>query len=205
MKTKTFLISLLVLLSFKFNMLADSPITSTPFSDAYQNEPIVIKASQANGLLTIELMDFMIEKSNPIAIKMAVINKIGWDIDGRKNAITFLDYLKKKKHFANEQDIIKRASADELLCIAYLKAMDNYFEVDHAIIYSDAALKKNPKSYTFQIITALIKAQKAFDSDWCKVYKLTDNVRKSASLNADMNEEGIRIIFEYMDLYYCEQ
>ena len=56
-------------------------------------------------------------------------------------------------------------------------------------------------SYTFNIITALIKAQKAFDTDWCKVYILTDNVRKDKSLIGDMDIKAIAIIFDYMDLY----
>ncbi len=87
--------------------------------------------------------------------------------------------------------------------MAYLQALDNYFDVSQAIIFAEQALTKNPKSYTFNIICALIKAQLAFDSDWCKVYSLTNEVRLYESLFKDMDEEAIKIIFEYMDLYKC--
>ena len=50
-----------------------------------------------------------------------------------------------------------------------LKAMDNYFDVNDAIAYSDSALKKNPQSYTYNIITTMIKAQKEVDAlNWDK-------------------------------------
>jgi hypothetical protein len=85
--------------------------------------------------------------------------------------------------------------------MAYLKAMDNYFEVDEAIVYAEKAVSKNPKSFTYNIICALIKAQKAMDGDWCMVFKITDRVRKDKSLQMDMKQEAFNIIFEYMDLY----
>jgi hypothetical protein len=66
------------------------------------------------------------------------------------------------------------------------------------------ALKKNPSSYTCQIVVALILAQEAFDTDWCKVYQLTDAVRNNTALQKDMEEEAIRIIFDYMDIYSGE-
>ena len=201
MKTKTNLLMLLALFSLNSVVFADSPLTSTPFSDAYQNEPIIIKASKTNGLLTIDLMDYLADESKPIALKMALINKLRWNIDGKSNASTFFDYLKKKNSYTSEDDFMKNGNGDELLSMAYLKAMDNYFDVDDAIRYADNALKKNSKSYTYNILTAIIKAQKAMGGDWCEVYKLTDNVRMNTSLNRDMKNEAITIIFEYMDFY----
>ncbi len=48
---------------------------------------------------------------------------------------------------------------------AYIKAMENYSEVDEAIILADKAIAKNKnRSYTFNIIAALIKALKKLGS-----------------------------------------
>ena len=201
MKTKSIILLLFVIFSLNFAVYADSPLTSTYFAAAYQTEDIIIKASQTDGVLKTELMKYLINKRKPIAIKMAIINELSWDFDGKSNATTFLNYLKKKKKCKSEQDLLENGNADILLCMAYLKAMDNYFNVDESIPFADAALEKEPNSYTFNIITALIKAQKAFDTDWCEVFKLTDNVRKNKQLDKDMNDDAITIIFEYMDLY----
>ena len=201
MKAKSGLLMLIAIISTTFIVFADSPLTSTTFSSAYQNEEIVIKASKTNGLLTKELMKYLLKKNNPIVVKMALINELSWDIDGKSNTVIFMNYLKKKKIYKNEGDFLEDATGDIILCLAYLKALDDYNQVNDALAYAEHALKKNRKSYTYNIITALIKAQKAFDTDWCEVFILTDNVRKDNSLTIDMNNNAISIIFDYMDLY----
>lgn len=197
------LVFTLVLNCVFFQSLADSPLTSTDFSVAYKNESIVKKAQSADGVLNTKLMKYL-AGNGPIAVKMAVINTLSWDMNGKNNAGLFMEYLKKTKKYSGEDDLLARASGDEILCLAYLKALDNYFDVATAAEWSAAALKKNPSSYTFNIINGLIQAQKNFDVSWCAVYKCTDDVRQNTSLNKDMNEEAIRIIFEYMDLYAPE-
>lgn len=113
----------------------------------------------------------------------------------------FMTTCRNTKGTREKDDLLKKADAAELLCLAYLQAMDNYFEVDEAIVYAETAVSKNPKSFTYNMICALIKAQQAMDVDWCTVFNLTDRVRKDKSLQMDMNQEAINIIFEYMDLY----
>jgi hypothetical protein len=202
---------LLFLISFilTYDAFADSPITSTPFSDAYQNESIIVKASETKGKLTTELMDFLISEANPIDLKVALINELGWDTHKENNPSVFQNYLINKNRYKNEDDFFNNGNGDQLLCMAYLKAMYNYFEVDDAIRYSERALSRNPKSYVFQIISALIRAQKTtFNySEWCKVYHVTDDVRKDTTLNKDLKEGAISIIFEYMDGYkeFCNK
>ena len=201
MKINSILLTLITIFSITLTVFADSPLTSTDFSDAYQDEEIIIKASEANGQLTKELMKYLIKKKNPIDVKMALINELSWDIDGKSNAETFLNYLKKKNIYKNEGDFLDETEGDIILCLAYLKALDNYNQVNDALAYAEHALKKNPKSYSFNIITALIRSQKAFDSDWCMVFTHTNNVRKDISLELDMKDKAVSIIFEYMDLY----
>ena len=182
MKTN-FIIVLIIGLLFNQNLLADSPLTSTNISEAYKDSEIIQLASKTGGKLTIELMNYLTDNKNPIELKIALINVLGWDIDGKNNSTQFYEYLKEKNNLKD----FNEASAEILICYAYLKAMDNYFDVDDAIKYAQKARSKNDEnSYTINIICALIEAQKAMDSDWCEVYNLTNNVRINDMLNKDM-------------------
>lgn len=187
-----------VLLSQK--TFADSPITSTDISKAYQNVEIVRYASQTQGKLDAILMGYLVNNRNPIGVKMAIINQLSWDIDGRNNAEIFKQFLIKQQNIA---ELMERA--DILICYAYLKAMDNYFDVSEALKYAKLAESKNNKSYTIAIIRALIEAQQEMDNSWCKVYSLVNNVRVNKP-NNDLKEEAVNIIFEYIDGYkkYCQ-
>lgn len=183
------------------NLFADSPLTSTPISEAYKDSKIVQLASTTEGRLTIELMNYLNESMHPVELKIAVINQLGWGFNGFNNAYYFYEYLQEKYNFKDTDEFLNQASADLLISLAYLQAMENYFNVDEPIIYALKARSKNNESYTINIICALIEAQKAMDSDWSEVYNLTNNVRLNRSLNRDMKEEAVKIIFEYMDLY----
>lgn len=198
---KTTLLAVLFLWAFSPFAKADSPITSTDISSSYQDVAIVQTAKSAQGALTDELMAYLADENNPIDVKMAVINQLGWDFDGKSNAEVYLNYLITTKKVASEAKLKKKGTAHQLICMAYFKAMDNYFDVKDAVVYAELAVKKNKKSYTIQLIAAIIKAQKAFDADWCSVYKLTDAVRTNAGLTMDMRKEASDAVFEYMDLY----
>lgn len=203
MKTK-FILVLIIGIFFHQNLLADSPLTSTEFSEAYKDAKIVQYAAVSHGSVSELLMDYLIDEKNPIDLKIVAINELGWSLRGKNNAALFYEYMKYK----NVLQDINKASADILICYAYFMAMDDYFDVEEAIVYANKAKSKNEKSYTIQIITALIEAQKALDNkdDWCKVYSLTNNVRTNKTLIKDMNDEAIAIIFKYMDgyKYYCK-
>lgn len=184
---------------FSFQSFADSPITSTDFHTAYHHIELIKEAAESNGVITEEHMQFLTDKRQPIAHKMALINALSWDFNGKNNAEIFFDFLKPK--YKKEKRLLRRADAGTIIAYAYLLAMDNYFEVDKALLVSQRAKKKSKKSYAIHIVAGLIEAQKAFDSDWCKVYAATNRVRQDQSLVQDMSPEAIEIIFDYMDLY----
>lgn len=195
----------LLLISFFFlsgwhTAQADSPLTSTKFATAYYDNDFVRVARITNGQLTNTLMDYLINETLPIDIKMAIINELGWSVSGKSNYDKFLRYLIKNKVIKSKSKI-KKASAGIILSLAYLKAMDDYFNVKKALKLANMAKQKAPKSYTVNLITALIKAQQAMYDDWCKVYHLVDNVRQDKSLTMDMRSEASDIIFLYMDSY----
>ena len=208
MKVRTALFILIGCFSINFSIFGDSPLTSTDLSKVYMNEKIVIIASGTGGLLIPELMEWLASEENPVDVKMAVINRLGWDTENRDNSSEFFSYLRKTKGYKDSTDFEQNGKDYEFLCLAYLKAMENYFEVDDAIVLAERAVRKNKtRSYTFNIISALIKAQKklGYLKQWCEVYNLTNIVRGDKSLNIDMKDEAINIIFKYMDQYkeYC--
>ena len=182
-------------------LYADSPLTSTAISDAYKSSKIIQLASKAEGKLNIKLIKYLTKKRKPIELKIALINKLGWESNGVSNSEIFLQYLKDKNNCQTMDDFLRRASADDIICMAYLKALDNYFNVDEAINLARIAKSKDKESYTIHIISSLIEAQKAMKISFCEVYNITNNVRIDKSLNTDMNAEAIKIIFDYMVLY----
>jgi hypothetical protein len=186
-------------------IFADSPLTSTSFSSAYLDITIVSIATQSNGILNPNLIDYL-NAENPIEIKIAIINALGWNIKGKNNSNIYLQRLFELKKYRNLDDIEKNGTPDQLICLAYLKAMDNYFKVDSAIIYADLALQRNPQSLSVNMIAALIKAQKALSGDWCNVFKMFNNVRRNQSLNKDFRQQAVDLIFKYIDSYkkYCK-
>lgn len=187
-------------------VLADSPLTSTNFHEAYKGQEIVRLASKSEGKLTDELMNYLIDDEKPLEVKIALINQLGWDFENKNNSTIFFDFLKINFGFRSTNDFIERANCQLLICMAYLKAMDNYFDVKEAYIFATNAKLKCKESYTVNIICALIGAQMSLDeNDWCGVYILTNNVRINRGLNKDMKQESIDIIFNYMDDYksYC--
>jgi hypothetical protein len=198
--------SVLILVFFNLAIFADSPITSTEFAAVYAEEKIIVSAIKARGIVTPELMEFLSKPGNPIGLKMAVINQLGWQNKIKDNSNVFMRFLSLKHRTKNEEEFKEKANGDELLALAYLRAMDDYQEVSPAIKYAEIALSKNPKSFTFNLITGLIKAQKAMDSDWCEVYKITNAVRENTDLTVDIKSEATKIIYKYTDGYkeFCK-
>ena len=136
---------------------------------------------------------------------MALINRLGWNLKGKNNASLFIRYIQKKGLYTTELELKDKCTSHELLCIAYLKAMDNYFDVKKALVYSKLAVAIEPKSYTVQLINALITAQTFSYNDWCRIYEVVENIRIDKSLTIDFNANATTIILEYINIYkkYC--
>ena len=201
MKTKLFLFVFSIFLFSNQFLFADSPLTSTDISKAYQ-DPIIALAKKCNGDINNEIiLNFLSNKKNDVELKIAVINKLGWNISKKNNNEIFFNHLQKKNKYKNFNKFLKKADPETLICYAYIKSMDNYFNVDQAIVIAQIAKERSNKSLCIHMICALIEAQKALDNDWCKVYNLVNDVRIDDSLKKDFKDEAIHIIFNYIDLY----
>lgn len=187
------------------NVHADSPITSTDFYSAYSNYPIVMSA-KSSGVLDNVMISFLLDDKQPLEIKVAVINALSWNFDGKNNAELFKKALTKK--YKKDFNDIKLTKFEdyELLCLGYLTVMDDYFNPKYAIDYLNVAREKNNKSFVIAMIKALIQAQIYIDGDWCALWNVYHDVMTDDSLIQDMNEAAIAIIDEYMSGYsgYCQ-
>ena len=196
----TFISLLIVSVTF-----ADSPLTSTDFYYSYQDVSLVKEAQQAKGKLSKEMLTYLADDGNKLDVKLAIINAIGWNVNGLSNSKKFLTYVMKKKKykvvFGGEETTFNwSATAEELTCYAYLKALDNYFDVIEACNVASLALKKNPNSFATNMIYNLIKVQGLTSfNEYCYASKTYNTLRNNQNLIMDMRKESTSYIFEYMD------
>jgi hypothetical protein len=193
---------------------ADSPITSTDFFNAYLDIDIVRKAHE-RGVMDLEIAQYLSSPENPIDVKAAVVNALTWDFNGKSNAVLYSYYLALKYGTTVEKLRLTQMQPDEMLCYGYLLVLDDYFNPKESVAPLEIASYLKPmqntgghemygKSFTAAIIRALAEAQVAFDTDWCRVWTLTDSVFSDKILVRDMRPEAVAIIKEYMDMYSGE-
>lgn len=201
--------NLLLCICFFFianNCFADSPLTSTPFYKGYMDITIIKNAAKSNGTITIQQLEYLTYTKNPIAIKLALINSLGWNTKGKSNATRYIAYLFEQKPQLNYKNFINKASAEELICYAYLKAMDNYFDTQFASKFATEAKRKAPTSYSIQLIGTLIQVQRVNAKNWCSIYTKMNHLKTNKKLKLDMRLISTAAIFSYTDVYkeYCK-
>ena len=94
MKRLAFILISLLLVSVTY---ADSPLTSTDFYYAYEDVLLVKQAKQAKGKLSKEMLTYLAEDGNKLDVKLAIINAVGWNVNGLSNSKKFLTYVMNKK------------------------------------------------------------------------------------------------------------
>ena len=196
---------LLILLNIFINpVFADSPLTSTDFYKAYMDVPMVQEASLSKGSITNEMMEYIDDDANPVDVKLAIINAIGWEHNGVMISKLFLDYVLKKKNYKKEYygkylSFEYSATSDELICYSYMLALDNYFDTVEAFEVASLALRKKPQSYAVNIIFNLIKSQGLTSyGEYCYASRLFLDMQFNLNIVMDMRGESLSYVFEYM-------
>ncbi len=180
--------------------LADSPITSTPFADAYQDDEL-IRTARKTGILDLKMAEYLSSPSTPIDRKAALINALSWSTEGKYNATLYRYFLGLIYGQKADQLDMQALTADQVFALGYLTVMDDYFNPEQAISLLVNAKERENNSFTVAIITALAQAQAQTASDWCQVWKLTAAVTQERSLNQDMRPKAKKIILDYMRAY----
>ena len=187
-------------------MWADSPLTSTNFAQNYKDHSMVQMAlnldKDSEADVPVSMLDFLADKKSPIDVRLAVINAIGWNFNGRTTGQQLYDYLSTRYKAKTASKLAKKLDAGTLAVYAYALAMSNYFEVAEAQDLAHKAVKKNKtKSLSVAFIAALIDAQVYLDSDWGMVYKVVNDVLHDGSLHLDMRQEAIDSVMDYIGEY----
>lgn len=199
------LIGLLIVSSLSVS-LADSPLTSTEFWRIYQvygeNENYFppYKVYDESGWGN-EVMSILCSSDVSIEQRLCLVNYCGWNFDGQNHYADLVQYCCEKEGVANETKLLKKMSGEMLIIFAYVKAMDDYFEVSEAKRLAEEAVKRSPKSRAVAMIAALIKAQDARSSDWGEIYRVCHAVEINTSLNNDFCDAAVWAIMEYINAY----
>ena len=182
--------------------MADSPLTSTSWWDHYTSEAVIREASGYG--CTEKVMKYICDPSKPIDIRLAVVNCLGWDINGTDTYIRCRDYYRVSNDLYYEE-VDGHMNAETKCVFAYLLAMSDYFDVGQAFELAEQAHNMKPKSRAISMIYGLIGAQMKMADDWCQVYKFVAAFAYDKSLKRDMSDYAVNQIMEYIGLYkeYC--
>lgn len=146
---KIYLLLGLVIMAFQISY-ADSPLTSTEFYKAYLDVPIVKASSDNPKKLSDEAKAYLYDENNPLDVKIALINALGWDIDGLPTYAEYIEYC--FKHFPKAKygipedqlltidDIYTNASCEQMAVLVYLHAMADYNDTKSNYSFMELAM-----------------------------------------------------------------
>ncbi len=172
---------------------ADSPLTSTNFSRAYYHVDIVNEASGRNTI-TSHMAAYLADENNPIDVKAAIINALSWNINGKNNAELYCEFIYGKPL---EQLDVAALSGDQLFCIGYLLALDDYNDTNQAWEYLKMARNNLSDSLTVALVTYLVEMMTAVSYDW---QGQLNQILADTGLNKDLTDDAIKVITDYMIL-----
>lgn len=185
---------------------ADSPLTSSDFAESYKDQSMVqmaLKLSDDSDTdIPVSMLNYLADKKSPVDVRLAVINAIGWNFNGKTSGQQLYEYLSTRYKAKTVDKLAKKLDAGTLAVYAYALAMSNYFEVQEAQDLAHKAVKKDKsKSFSVAFIASLIDAQVHLDGDWGMVYKVVNDVLHDGSLHLDMRQEAIDSVMEYIGEY----
>ena len=179
---------------------ADSPLTSTDFHQAYADLPQVARAV-ASGTLDDELADYLLSPGTSYDEAAAVMNALGWDVDGKDNHLRLLRRLKATDPQAFERFRSGRGSTRVLFAVGYLWAMGDYFDTRRAELLLAQARRQAPEFFAISLLHALVVAQSKDVSDWCEVFKGPRETVARYPNGLEMRRKAVEIVLEYTDIY----
>lgn len=214
-KIKTIIYTLLISFGCNFNSAkADSPLTSANLVAGYEDLPIMMKL-QEQKKMDHQVLNFLLSKA-PLDQKAAVINALGWNIDGQNNADLYLQALHRYKRMSSlKQLTVKDLTPEEKFVFGYLFAMDNYFHlsslqlnnnqsvlgVTPLEIISQSAFAL-PDNFTVQFVKSLVEAQLHFSNSWCAIYlSPTEVLQRFPSHKRNLHPDAVAQAMEYINLY----
>lgn len=180
--------------------VADSPLTSTPFHEAY-NDVKQVKMIQRGGKISKKDISWLRDQDVPLDYRLAYLNKLSWNIDGCSYSQDLAEgWWGKKMPKASEM------RWDLATLYGYRLALDDYFDVADAQEYLFEALEERPSDIRVHTICRLIYCQRLLDlGDWDPIgdqFKELDEVIRASTYKKGMwRKDAWDSIYEYMSLY----
>ncbi|MEB3340244.1 hypothetical protein [Okeania sp.] len=207
--------------------LADSPLTSTFFGEAYQDVEIVQHVIKDG--FDIKTINALGDPDLSNDVRVAIINQLimtsvkknGWFHNNYYTEI-YLGYLSIKYGIKYTEITPSILTAEEALSLGYLLAFRQRFAIEenfqirdkeleiNALNLTDKALTENEKDFAVAVINSLVVAQKYFRggmNSWCQVYQTFNSVEQEfSSENRNMRPGAVDIIRNYINIYqkYCQ-
>ena len=208
---KLFLLFALLISAVQLSF-ADSALTSTEFYKAYLDMPIVKAAAERPHHLSEAAKAYLFDEANPLDVKLALINAVGWEIEGLTAYKDYLNYC--IQHFpkrqygiapgkrVTQQDVFKHASPEQKAVLVYLSAM-NYYS-DTASVYGlmeEAMQTPLTNKQSFMLPMGLVVAHTASAmNDLGNIYPAL-NYYVNSPENKDMRPKAIEIVMAYANRY----
>ncbi|AIE72877.1 MULTISPECIES: hypothetical protein [unclassified Synechocystis] len=196
---------------------ADSPLTSTDLASAYEDIAVVQWAQQYR-LMSPIIVDFLLG-DRPLGEKAAVINALGWNIDGSNNAEQFLVALARERRKPATHLDLGDLTPEELFMVGYLLALDDYQNLgplsaqggndlwrSNPVQLLSKAAYALPDDFTVQFVRSLVTGQAWFSASWCALYLEPANVlAKFPPGQRNLRPQAVQNAMEYLNLYesYC--
>lgn len=182
---------------------ADSPLTNTSFFEACSLHAPVhnILESNKKKRWSAALEKHLLNSREPLFNKLAVINALGWNLKGQRNHRRYFKAIARKYHIRSKLKLAETASAEELISYAYLMAMDQYLQVDTALLWAKSAQALAPNSLCIQLINTLIELQK-FQLKHSRATKLPKITIDLKQYDVDLPISSLRYFEPYIDFLH---
>ena len=187
---------------------ADSPLTSTRFWPIYNFScdkltfPMYQQFEKYGW--SPEVMDDLTSQEISVEKRLCLVNLVSWNFGGQNHYEGLVTYYMARNNLTDREAAFREMDGKMLAVFAYVKAMDNYFDVTEARQLSSEAVLRAPDSRAVAMIDALIAAQMAMDSDWLEVYHVCQRVVEKTYADNDFCDAAVYAIMEYINLYAGE-
>ena len=169
---KRLLTSIALLLTFIASW-ADSPLTSTHFAEAYSDHEMVQMANEMMQYdMPTTLLNFLADKSQPVDVRLAVINKVGWNFNGTSMGAQLGEYLMGRYNVKTEKKLVKKLDAGTLAVYAYARAMSDYFNVTRRLSLSYRHRIRIDAQTVIEIVSVGVVAEQIFYVIFCILNQL---------------------------------
>lgn len=199
---KQILIPLVLILSLSLPVKADSPLTSTTFSEAYLDLPLVQEAAQSHEL-SPAMTQFLSDPQIPLDQKLALVNALSWNTEGQQNHLRWLEHLRKRYQLPGAVPERLPMSGEEKLLLGYLMVLDDYFQPRPGLVWIRRGARQLWQSQAAQVVLAIAEAQDYINRPkiWCQVWLQFEQTLKKPDLRVDLRPAAQALIKDYLELY----